>query len=56
MMDLNFYIAFFVATAIMILLPGPAVMLTVAHAISFGSAPAAASPAGPDPENWFRKS
>ncbi len=36
MMDLNLYIAFFVATAIMILLPGPTVMLTVAHSISFG--------------------
>ncbi len=36
MMDLNLYIAFFVATPIMILLPGPTVMLTVAHSISFG--------------------
>jgi threonine/homoserine/homoserine lactone efflux protein len=36
MMDLNLYIAFFVATTIMILLPGPTVMLTVAHSISFG--------------------
>ena len=36
MMDLNLYIAFFVATTIMILLPGPSVMLTVAHSISFG--------------------
>ena len=36
MMDLNLYIAFFVATAIVTLLPGPAVMLTVAPAISVG--------------------
>jgi threonine/homoserine/homoserine lactone efflux protein len=36
MMDLNLYIAFFVATTLMILLPGPSVMLTVAHSISFG--------------------
>ncbi len=36
MMDLNLYIAFFAATTIMILLPGPSVMLTVAHSISFG--------------------
>lgn len=36
MMDLNLYIAFFAATALMILLPGPSVMLTVAHSISFG--------------------
>ncbi len=36
MMDLDLYIAFFVATTIMILLPGPTVMLTVAHSISFG--------------------
>ena len=35
-MDLNLYLAFFAATAIMILLPGPSVMLTVAHSISFG--------------------
>ncbi len=36
MMDFNLYIAFFAATTIMILLPGPSVMLTVAHSISFG--------------------
>ncbi len=36
MMDLNLYIAFFAATTVMILLPGPSVMLTVAHSISFG--------------------
>ena len=36
MMDLNLYIAFFAATTIMILLPGPSVMPTVAHSISFG--------------------
>ena len=35
-MDPALYLAFFVATTIMILLPGPSVMLTVAHAITFG--------------------
>ncbi len=46
MMDLNLYIAFFVATTIMILLPGPSVMLTVAHSISFGWRRALATVAG----------
>ena len=46
MMDLNLYIAFFAATTIMILLPGPSVMLTVAHAISFGWRRALATVAG----------
>lgn len=46
MMDLNLYIAFFVATTIMILLPGPTVMLTVAHSISFGWRRALATVAG----------
>lgn len=35
-MDLNIFLAFAVATAIMIALPGPNVILTVAHSISFG--------------------
>lgn len=35
-MELQVYLAFIVATAIMIALPGPSVLLTVAHSISFG--------------------
>ena len=35
-MELHIFIAFVVATAIMIALPGPSVLLTVAHSISFG--------------------
>ena len=35
-MELHVYLAFVVATAIMIALPGPSVFLTVAHSISFG--------------------
>ncbi|MFH0784870.1 MAG: LysE family translocator [Pseudomonadota bacterium] len=35
-MDLHVYVAFVAATAIMIALPGPSVLLTVAHSISFG--------------------
>lgn len=35
-MELQVYLAFVVATAIMIALPGPSVLLTVAHSISFG--------------------
>ncbi len=35
-MELQVYIAFVIATAIMIALPGPSVLLTVAHSISFG--------------------
>lgn len=35
-MELNIYLAFVVATTIMIALPGPSVLLTVAHSISFG--------------------
>ncbi len=46
MMDLNLYLAFFAATTIMILLPGPTVMLTVAHSISFGWRRALATVAG----------
>jgi threonine/homoserine/homoserine lactone efflux protein len=35
-MELSIYLAFVVATTIMIALPGPSVLLTVAHGISFG--------------------
>ncbi len=35
-MELHVYLAFVVATTIMIALPGPSVILTVAHSISFG--------------------
>ena len=35
-MELHVYAAFVIATAIMIALPGPSVLLTVAHSISFG--------------------
>ena len=35
-MDLQIYLAFVLATATMIALPGPSVLLTVAHSISFG--------------------
>lgn len=35
-MELHVYLAFVAATAIMIVLPGPSVLLTVAHSISFG--------------------
>lgn len=35
-MELHVYLAFVVATTIMISLPGPSVLLTVAHSISFG--------------------
>jgi homoserine/homoserine lactone efflux protein len=35
-MELHVYIAFVIATMIMIALPGPSVLLTVAHSISFG--------------------
>ncbi len=35
-MELHVYLAFVFATAIMIALPGPSVLLTVAHSISFG--------------------
>ena len=35
-MELHVYLAFVVATTIMIALPGPSVLLTVAHSISFG--------------------
>ena len=35
-MDATLYLAFIAATTVMILLPGPSVMLTVAHALSHG--------------------
>ncbi len=35
-MELHIYLAFVVATTLMIALPGPSVLLTVAHSISFG--------------------
>jgi threonine/homoserine/homoserine lactone efflux protein len=35
-MELHVFLAFVVATTIMIALPGPSVLLTVAHSISFG--------------------
>jgi len=35
-MELHVYAAFVLATAIMIALPGPSVLLTIAHSISFG--------------------
>lgn len=35
-MEFHVYLAFVVATAIMIALPGPSVLLTVSHSISFG--------------------
>lgn len=35
-MDLHVYFAFVVATSVMISLPGPSVILTVAHSLSFG--------------------
>ena len=35
-MEFQLYIAFVIATTIMILSPGPSVLLTVAHSISFG--------------------
>lgn len=35
-MELQVFIAFVIATVIMIALPGPSVLLTVAHSISFG--------------------
>ncbi|WP_163339528.1 LysE family translocator [Desulfopila sp. IMCC35008] len=39
-MDPHLYLAFIVATVIMIALPGPSVILTVAHSLSFGWQPA----------------
>ncbi|MDH3997991.1 MAG: LysE family translocator [Desulfuromonadales bacterium] len=45
-MELHVYLAFVVATAIMIALPGPSVLLTVAHSVSFGWKPALFTVAG----------
>lgn len=45
-MELHVYIAFVIATAIMIALPGPSVMLLVAHSMSFGWRQAMATVAG----------
>ncbi|MBU1233907.1 MAG: LysE family translocator [Proteobacteria bacterium] len=45
-MELHVYLAFVVATTIMIALPGPSVLLTVAHSISFGWQRALATVAG----------
>ena len=45
-MEPHIYLAFVVATAIMIALPGPSVLLTVAHGISFGWKRALATVAG----------
>jgi threonine/homoserine/homoserine lactone efflux protein len=45
-MEFHVYLAFVVATAIMIALPGPSVLLTVAHSISFGWKPALSTVAG----------
>ena len=45
-MELHVYLAFVVATAIMIALPGPSVLLTVAHSVSFGWQRAIATVAG----------
>jgi threonine/homoserine/homoserine lactone efflux protein len=45
-MELHVYFAFVVATTIMIALPGPSVLLTVAHSISFGGQRALSTVAG----------
>ncbi len=45
-MELHVYLAFAVATTIMISLPGPSVLLTIAHSISFGWQKALATVAG----------
>jgi homoserine/homoserine lactone efflux protein len=45
-MELHVYLAFVAATAVMIALPGPSVVLTVAHGISFGWRRAIATVAG----------
>ena len=45
-MELHVFFAFIVATSIMIAFPGPSVILTVAHSISFGWKPAIATVAG----------
>lgn len=45
-MELHVYLAFVIATAIMIALPGPSVLLTISHSISFGWQRAIATVAG----------
>jgi len=45
-MNLHLYLAFVVAASIMIALPGPSVLLTVAHSIAFGWQRALATVAG----------
>jgi threonine/homoserine/homoserine lactone efflux protein len=45
-MELHVYLAFVAATALMIALPGPSVLLTVAHGISHGGRRALATVAG----------
>ncbi len=45
-MDIHIFLAFVLATSIMIALPGPSVILTVAHSISFGWKPAIATVGG----------
>ena len=45
-MEIQVYLAFAAATAVMIALPGPSVLLTVAHSISFGWQPALSTVAG----------
>ena len=45
-MNLELYLAFVVATTVMILLPGPSVMLTVAHSLAFGAIRALATVSG----------
>jgi threonine/homoserine/homoserine lactone efflux protein len=45
-LNLELYLAFVVATTVMILLPGPSVMLTVAHSLAFGAIRALATVSG----------
>ena len=45
-MELHVYLALVMATSIMIALPGPSVLLTVAHSISFGWRPALSTVVG----------
>ena len=45
-MDIDVYLAFVVATTVLILLPGPSIMLTVAHSLNFGVGPALMTVAG----------
>ncbi len=45
-MEIHVFLAFIVATSIMLALPGPSVILTVAHSIAFGWKPAIATCAG----------